>query len=87
MNYKTNKIDWKINDVVIHDCDAKETHMLMIVEEIRETKEGKLYYTRYLYAGNHTNQRNIWINPKECLHDPKRFNLKIPKTIREDMIE
>ena len=78
MNYKANEIDWKINDVVIHDCDAKKQHMLMIVEKIEVTRYGKLYHTRYLYAGNNTNQRKVWKNGKEVLHNPKRFDIKIP---------
>ena len=76
MNYKHNTKDWKIGDLVIHDCDAKKAHMLMEVIKIEITKVGTIYHTRYRFAGNFTNQRKIWKNCKEDLHDPKRFNIQ-----------
>jgi len=80
MNYEANKEDWKIHDIVIHDCDAKKEHMLMIIFKIEENAYEKIYHTRYLYAGTDTNQRRVWKNGKETLHNPKRFNIKIPKS-------
>ena len=78
MNYKKNTKDWKIGALVIHDADAKKTHMLMHIFKIEETKFEKVYYTRYIYGGNFTDATKVWKNCKGYLHDPKQFNIEIP---------
>jgi len=80
MNYKANKEDWNLGDIVIHDYDAKKEHMLMVVVKKEICLVGTIYHTRYVYAGTQTNQRKVWKNCKEVLHNPKRFNLRIPNT-------
>ena len=73
MNYEPNTIDWKIGDLVIHDCDAKSEHMLARIAEKKETKKGMRY--RMAYLDDKLNYEEWW-NSKESLHDPKRFNLR-----------
>ena len=82
MNYEPNTITWRIGDVVIHDMDAKEKRMLMVVE--RYLKNG-LYLTRYYFpqvthcrlCGHKTEKRidKIFKNDKKYLHDPRRFGI------------
>lgn len=72
MNYEANKIDWKIGDLVIHDCDAKSYHMLARVTEIKTTNEDTKYKTEYL--DKKLNYQDWW-NTKDVLHNPKIFDL------------
>jgi len=70
MNYKPNKIDWRIGDIVIHDANAKEGIMLMkviIVEPIGIT-------TQYIDKEKYGDQ--YYLNNKKYLHDPKGFKFK-----------
>lgn len=79
MNYTPNQEEWKIGDLVIHDADAKKEYMLMKIVGIIETKSGKTYKTEYLLEDkkyrNKLGFSKIWCNPKECLHNPKRFDI------------
>ena len=76
MNYEANEIEWKVGDIVIHDCDAKKEHMLMVVFRIETDEFGTCYHTRYKYGGNFPDATKVWKNCKDVLHDPKRFNLE-----------
>ena len=76
MNYEPNTVDWNKGDVVIHDADAKEEYMLMVVIGI---KKNDLIKTKYLhretvvkFGGN-----PVYLNDKKYLHDPKIFGIKI----------
>ena len=80
MNYEENNIDWKIGDIVIHDADAKRENCLAKIVEKKETKQGMRY--RMLYLDKKKNYQQWW-NNKECLHDPKRFNIN-PKNQKQD---
>ena len=82
MNYKENKIDWKVGDLVLHDADAKKEQMLMKVIEIMTDGQIK---TRLVdpYMGrcpdHHrplTVKERTFVNDKKYLHDPQRFNVK-----------
>lgn len=70
MNYAPNTEKWGVNEIVIHDADAKEPRMLMVV--IGRTSTGEIK-TRYLLPSEHG--RKVWVNHLEYLHDPKRFGL------------
>ena len=73
MNYQENNIDWKIGDIVIHDCDAKREDCLAKIVEKKETKQGTRY--RMLYFDKKKNYEQWW-NDKRFLHDPDRFDIK-----------
>lgn len=77
MNYEENKINWKDGDLVIHDCDAKRKDMLMKVVGTITTKGKKVYKCEYINEEkrNQYGLKKVFCNPKECLHDPKRFNI------------
>jgi len=68
MNYPANTTHWRIGDVVIHDCDAKEPWMLMRVTGYQ--RDG-LARCQYIHASH--NLKKIWPNPISDLHDPARF--------------
>lgn len=85
MIYKPNEIDWKIGDIVIHDSDAKEEHMLMKV--IEYTKDG-LIKTELIdhYMGRSRDyhkplpkKERVFVNDKKYLLDPKRFGIDTSK--------
>lgn len=77
MNYARNPIRWTRNDIVIHDSDAKESYMLMRV--IGWTRTG-LVKTQYVFPDKKRGiTKKIYINEFDCLHDPKRFNIEVPK--------
>lgn len=75
MNYEANKTQWKRGDIVIHDADAKETYMLMVVQGY--DRKGRCI-TRYLkpdglrpgFPGG-----KEYHNPVTALHNPRRFGL------------
>lgn len=85
MNYEPNTIDWQIGDLVLHDADAKEPRMLMVV--VGETDIPHQYMT--IYVGQDDKQRReimratarinapdaaiIWYNDKKYLHAPWVF--------------
>lgn len=69
-NYAPNKSRWWKGDVVIHDADAKEPKMLMVV--IGYSRDG-LCKTQYCNPLCH--RRTIWQNGIEFLHDPKKFGI------------
>ena len=71
MNYKENKIDWKVGDLVIHDADAKRAYMLMKVVKIQ--KNGR-YVTKYIS----NICRGLYKNDKKYLHNPLWFGLLPP---------
>ena len=76
MNYAPNERDWKIGDLVIHDCDAKRMDMLMVV--VGEMPGG-MYKTVYVNQDKHVRHHStetsakIWLNEKQELHAPYRF--------------
>jgi hypothetical protein len=78
MNYEPNTIDWKIGDFVIHDADSKVEFMLMKVIKISvDLKSNEvIYFTEYVYP--HLIENGIYENDKKFLHDPAKFNIKIP---------
>ena len=81
MIYDANTKRWRKGDIVIHDADAKEPKMLMVV--IGYTRDD-LCKTQYV---DRRHKRTIWKNGLEYLHQPERFN--IPSHIgkmRQDLI-
>lgn len=93
MIHEENERDWEINDIIIHDADAKKPYMLMII--LKKRKNGMIG-TRYIYPGLIWNKhidvpysempvrmqrhygKMCW-NGKEYLHDPSRFEIEVPK--------
>jgi len=79
MNYEENKRDWMPNDIVIHDADAKNERMLMRVLGSMTTSLGfALVKTEYL---DKSVSKLVFWNEKKYLHDPTRFNIKIPEKV------
>jgi hypothetical protein len=76
MNYDANATHWQIGDLVIHDCDAKEPRMLMVV--IGYTPDG-LCKTRYAAPWMPRTHRTIYRNEPKYLHDPRRFGIAVPE--------
>lgn len=72
MIYEANSTRWKLGDYVIHDADAKNERMLMVVTGC--TNEGT-YITRY--ANKDVCQKR-YQNPLRALHDPRRFGIEVP---------
>lgn len=72
MIHEKNSTRWKLGDYVIHDADAKNERMLMIVTGC--TKEGT-YITRY---ANKDVCPDRYENPLKVLHDPLRFGIETP---------
>ena len=76
MNYKPNVIQWKVGDLVLHDCDAKEGRMLMRV--VGFTRNGLV---RTAYVDSELQRQWGWpprsrlINRMVVLHDPARFGV------------
>lgn len=74
--YAPNTVKWERGDYVIHDADAKNTFMLMVV--VGYTKDGYVK-TRYINAAQMNRRwRKVLENPLAWLHDPARFNIKVP---------
>lgn len=71
MNYEANTENWGVGEIVIHDADAKEPRMLMVV--IGRDAKTKEIRTQYLLTSEHG--RKVWKNDPKYLHDPKRFGL------------
>ena len=67
--YKPNKNLWGKGHVVIHDADAKEPKMLMMV--IGRTRDG-LIKTQYV---DKRQKRTIYKNDLKYLHEPELFGL------------
>lgn len=67
MIHEANRIEWKVGDLVIHDCDAKKNKFIMIIKKI--LKDGRRE-SKYLDVSV-SNKR--YRNRIEVLHDPKRF--------------
>ena len=72
MNHKSNKINWQVGDVVIHDADAKTCTMLMKVVKIIEATG--LIKTVYI---NRTGNEKFYLNRRSVLHDPRRFDIEV----------
>lgn len=72
MNYEENKIVWGIDDLVIHDNDEKSALYLMRVTEINRTD--RLIKTVY---HNRKGFKSFYLNRKEVLHDPFRFEIEV----------
>jgi len=85
--YDKNKVDWPIGQIVIHDADAKERYILMIV--LAKRKNGEVG-TRYLYPELIWNKHKpmaaharkqygkMWWNDKKYLLDPTKFDIDVP---------
>jgi hypothetical protein len=76
MNYEPNTRVWKPGDLVIHDCDAKRTDMLMRV--IRYLPDGRCqteYVDNKLAKRWGKGTRSKLLNRLDVLHDPNRFGL------------
>ena len=76
MNHITEKHDFKIGDLVYHDCDAKEPRMMIRIVQIKESAKLKMYGCKYIdkaYLEKLGWHQNIFWNPGECLHDIKCF--------------
>ncbi|HEY3363889.1 MAG TPA: hypothetical protein VGK74_02400 [Symbiobacteriaceae bacterium] len=78
LNYEPNTVQWPPGAPVIHDADAKESAMLMVV--MGYTEDGKCR-TRYInrYNGSMRLTPKEWHNPLCAVHDPKRFNIPLPQ--------
>ena len=78
MIYEPNTTVWGMGDLVIHDADGKTADMLMRVVS-RDKKTGE-YKTKYAFPeGKLKHLRSaIWRNDIDKLHDPARFNIKVP---------
>lgn len=72
MNYEPNTRHWQYGDIVIHDVDAKQSNMLMMV--IGYTKDG-LAKTQYIHRVKHADK--VYENELKYLHDPKLFAILI----------
>lgn len=72
MNYEPNTTHWRKDDLVIHDYDAKEARMLMVV--IGRTRDG-LVRTQYR---DRQRGRLVYTNELRFLHDPARFGIVVP---------
>lgn len=70
MIYEPNTVIWRKGDIVLHDADAKEPHMFMVV--IGKTRDG-LYKTQYV---DKSHRRKIWKNELKYLHDVRRFGME-----------
>lgn len=77
MNYEPNIISWQVGDLVIHDADAKQEHMLMRVTGF--TRDG-LVKTMYHRPGKDMpprQRKKVWRNELKYLHDPNRFGIEV----------
>ena len=74
-NYPDNKIHWKVGDVVIHDFDVKNPHLLMKV--IKVQKNG-LIVTKYIDPDIMLPRRNVrFKNDLRFLHNPAKFGIVV----------
>lgn len=69
MNYTPNAIQWRKGDIVIHDADAKQPHMLMRVTGY--DRDG-LVISEYV---DRTHRRKTYRNELRFLHDPALFGI------------
>lgn len=82
MNYEANTFRWRKGDIVLHDGDAKEPKMLMVV--IGYTRAG-LCKTQYM---DKRKRRTIYKNDIAYLHNPERFKLWQPfNVIAQEYLE
>lgn len=71
MNDPENTIKWKIGDLVIHDADAKNSRMLMVVTGFLMDER---VVTKYISRDLKTKYKNNrWLNPNKVLHDPHNY--------------
>ena len=78
MNDEPNKKVWQKGDIVIHDADAKDKDMLMVITGY--DPETNRYYSKYLNP-DYTKSRLTYKNELKCLHDPARFGIEVSFTI------
>ena len=73
-----NATQWRVDDFVMHDSDAKRADMLMVV--IGCTRQA-VCRTRYAFPEEQPRawRRKVWRNTVESLHDPARFGIGIPR--------
>lgn len=72
MNWDANTIHWGKGDFVLHDADAKEPKMLMVVTGY---DDDGLVRTRYVYPREGRNMREGYRNDLKYLHDPKEWGV------------
>lgn len=82
-NYEPNKVVWPVGSLVIHDCDAKESRMLMRVVSVPdengqvETEYVDGYRQCQFKKTLRKGQRQL--STLSYLHDPARFNINTAK--------
>lgn len=76
MNYPPNTHHWLRGARVIHDADAKNSHMLMRV--VGYSKTNGLCITHYLEPKYLPGMRGRFLNDIKCLHDPLQFGIAVP---------
>jgi len=75
MNYAANTTRWKPGDLVIHDCDAKSSEMLMrVVGYDKSSGECITVYDRDRHSHSRSKR---WHNDIKFLHDPERFGIPL----------
>ena len=80
-NYPENIIRWKEGDVVIHDYDAKNPHLLMKVVKVQ--KNG-LIVTKYIDPDIMLPRRNVrFKNDLKFLHNPAKFGISLRSVSKE----
>lgn len=67
--YPANTVRWRKGEIVIHDSDAKEPKMLMVV--IGYSRDG-LCKTQYV---SREHKRTVWKNEIAFLHEPSQFGI------------
>ena len=72
MNDPENTTKWKVGDIVIHDADAKNSKMLMVVTGFLMNDR---VVTKYISKDLKTKYKknNRWFNPNKVLHDPHNY--------------
>ena len=72
MNDPENTKEWKVGDIVIHDADAKNKRMLMVVTGF--LMDGRVV-TKYISKElkDKYKKMNRWFNPMKVLHDPNNY--------------
>lgn len=69
MNYEPNTVSWARGDIVIHDADAKEPHMLMKIIGFTRKELAKCQYV------DRNKKRTVYANDLMYLHAPEIFGL------------
>ena len=100
MIHEENKTKWQKGDIVIHDIDAKEHKMLMVVLSVDNTGLARTQYfnirelvTDYIRKygsfekipfSKLNKYLEVWLNDVKYLHAPIRFGIQITDEDREN---